>query len=53
MALIQEDFAEPLSVLQVAWKAELTTNAFGPCFKQQTRRTFTDVVNETRIKETC
>jgi AraC-like DNA-binding protein len=53
MAYIQENFTEPLPVPQVARKAGLTPNAFCRYFKQNTHRTFTDVVNETRIKEAC
>ena len=53
IAHIQENFTDSLSVPQAAKKAGLTPNAFCRYFKQQTRRTFTEVVNEIRIKETC
>ena len=53
MAHIQENFTNTLTVPQAARKAGLTPNAFCRYFKQQTRRTFTEVVNEMRIREAC
>ena len=53
MAHIQENFTRALSVAEVAREAGLTPNAFCRYFKRQTRRTFTDVVNEIRVNEAC
>jgi AraC-like DNA-binding protein len=53
MAHIQENFTGALSVGVVARRAGLTPNAFCRYFKRQTRRTFTDVVNEVRVNEAC
>ena len=53
MAYIYENLTDRLTVEVAAQKAGLTPNAFCRYFKQQTRRTFTDLVNELRIREAC
>lgn len=53
MAYIQENLTEKLTVPEAARRAGLTPNAFCRYFKRQTRRTFTNFVNELRITEAC
>jgi AraC-like DNA-binding protein len=53
MAYIQEKLAEKLTVPEAARRAGLTPNAFCRYFKRQTRRTFTEFVNELRVTEAC
>ena len=53
MACIQENLTGRLTVPGVARRAGLTPNAFCRYFKQRTKRTFTDVVNQLRIEEAC
>jgi AraC-like DNA-binding protein len=51
MAYIHENLTEKLTVPEVARRAGLSPNAFCRYFKRQTRRTFTDLVNELRVGE--
>lgn len=53
MAYIQEKLTEKLTVPEAARRAGLTPNAFCRYFKRQTRRTFTEFVNELRVTEAC
>ncbi len=53
MAYIQENLFGSLSVPEAARRAGLSPNALCRYFKRQTRRTFTDVVNELRVGEAC
>ena len=53
MAYIHENLTGSLSVPEASRRAGFTPNAFSRYFKQQTRRTFTDVVNEMRVGEAC
>lgn len=51
MAYIHENLTDTLTVPEAARRAGLSPNAFCRYFKRQTRRTFTDVVNEMRVGE--
>jgi len=51
MAYIHENLTGDLTVPEAARRAGLTPNAFSRYFKRQTRRTFTDLVNDLRIGE--
>ena len=51
MAYIHENLTGKLTVPEAARRAGLSPNAFCRYFKCQTRRTFTDLVNELRIGE--
>lgn len=53
MSYIQENLTERLCVPEAARRAGLTPNAFCRYFKQRTRRTFVEMVNELRIEEAC
>jgi transcriptional regulator GlxA family with amidase domain len=51
MAYIHENLTGKLTVPEAARRAGLSPNAFCRYFKRQTRRTFTDLVNELRVGE--
>ncbi len=51
MAYIHENLTGKLTVPEAARRAGLSSNAFCRYFKRQTRRTFTDLVNELRVGE--
>ncbi len=51
MAYIHENLTGKLAVPEAARRAGLSPNAFCRYFKRQTRRTFTDLVNELRVGE--
>jgi AraC-like DNA-binding protein len=51
MAYIHENLTDKLTVPEAARRAGLSPNAFCRYFKRQTRRTFTDMVNELRVGE--
>ena len=51
MAYIHENLTGKLTVPDAASRAGLSPNAFCRYFKRQTRRTFTDLVNELRVGE--
>ncbi len=51
IAYIHENLTEKLTVPEAARRAGLSPNAFCRYFKRQTRRTFTDLVNELRVGE--
>lgn len=51
MAYIHENLTCKLTVSEAARHAGLSPNAFCRYFKRQTRRTFTDLVNELRVGE--
>lgn len=53
MAYIQENLTSKITVPGAAKRAGLTPNALCRYFKRQTRRNFTDVVNEFRVQEAC
>jgi len=51
MAYIHENLTGKLTVPEAARRAGLSPNAFCRYFKRQTRRTFTNLVNELRVGE--
>lgn len=53
MAYIHENLTAKLTVPEAARRAGLSPNAFCRYFRRQTRRTFTDLVNELRVGEAC
>ncbi len=53
VAYIHEHLTESLTVSEVARVAGLTPNAFCRYFRSCSHRTFTDFVNELRVREAC
>jgi len=53
LAYIQDHLAERISLEKVAAVANMNKTAFCRYFKQQTNKTFIDVVNEIRVQTAC